>query len=466
VREGLAPGSEAAAAGSGPMAAGSDRSADVRADSLANPSSDPSTTALPAGLANLDGRLSRLWDVVAARLQRNGLVPRGTVQLDGITTDERRALAGLLGRPVTGTRARVSLERLDDRLRVIGVAPGLVAAAGSLRGPLVDRPANRRQEAARRAAVWAAGRDALVATALAGEVWVEPWLAAVRSAGTLSRLDPDQAERILVSSVRCLAKLPVFATSGAGESLLGRGELATEVAGSSHALDDGSVLAATVLRAVALALDVPRPLTAIERRSLWARCGVLVDEVSDTVLTFGLRPPGDAPVAVAVRARTDAGCESHLSLRDLRRVPAWMPAGGIVYVCENPRVLEAAMDAGSIRPVVCTSGNPTVVVDRLLAQLAAGMVTLYYRGDFDWPGLAIANRVASRHGCFPWRMAAGDYEAALAAAGPRATDLPLLEGKRVDAAWDSMLSPAMERAGRVIHEEALLDTLVGDLLEG
>lgn len=452
-----------AAAGE-PTAPGSDLSACARAEPPAN----PSTTALPGGLANLDGRLSRLWDVIAARLQRNGLVPRGTVQLDGLTTDERRALAGLLGRAVTGTRVRVSLEWLDDRLRVIGVVPGLIAAAGSLRGPLVDRPANRRQEAARRAAVWAAGRDALIATALAGEIWVEPWLAAVRSAGTLSRLDPDQAERMLVSSVRSLAKLPIFATSGAEDLLLGRGELATEVAGSSHALDDGSVLAALVLRAAALALDVPRPRTAVERRSLWARCGVLVDEVSDTVLTFGLRPPGHQSVAVAmaVRARTDAGCESHLSLRDLQRVPVWLPAGGTVYVCENPRVLEAAMDAGSVRPVVCTSGNPTVVVDRLLGQLTAGGVVLHYRGDFDWPGVAIANRVAGRHGCLPWRMATADYEAALAAAGPRVTDLPLLEGRRVDAAWDSRLAPVMERAGRVIHEEALLDILVGDLLDG
>ncbi|MGH9293904.1 MAG: TIGR02679 domain-containing protein, partial [Acidimicrobiales bacterium] len=103
-----------------------------------------------------DPALSRLWDVVAKRLQDNGLVVRGTVTLEQLEQAERFALAGLLGRAVTAARARVDLVALDRRLCDSGTAPGLVAAANELRGPLVDRRGERAARAARKEAVWTA----------------------------------------------------------------------------------------------------------------------------------------------------------------------------------------------------------------------------------------------------------------------------------------------------------------------
>jgi hypothetical protein len=82
-------------------------------------------------------------------------------------------------------------------------------------------------------------------------------------------------------------------------------------------------------------------------RSLARSEGPLGDEVSTTVLTLGLIPPGASPVAAAVWLRSDAGCETHLTQRDLRRLDKWVPAGTPVWICENPRVLEAVMDAHS-----------------------------------------------------------------------------------------------------------------------
>ena len=77
-----------------------------------------------------------------------------------------------------------------------------------------------------------------------------------------------------------------------------------------------------------------------------------------------------------------------------------------MWVCENPRVLEAAMDAGVTAPMVCTMGNPTFVVTSLLERLAGQGAVLHYRGDFDWAGVAIANRIISAYGARPWRMEA------------------------------------------------------------
>jgi hypothetical protein len=39
-----------------------------------------------------------------------------------------------------------------------------------------------------------------------------------------------------------------------------------------------------------------------------------------------------------------------------------------------------------------------------------------------------------------------------------------LEGRPVAAVWDAKQTAAMERAGAAVHEEAVLDVLVKDLL--
>jgi uncharacterized protein (TIGR02679 family) len=413
-----------------------------------------------------DPALARLWDAVAERLQRNGISPRGTIPLTNLDQAERFALAGLIGRPVTEPRVRVDLATLDERLRSSGAADGLVAAVSGLRGTLVDRPGERSARVARREVVWATYRAELAACGLDREPWCEAWVESLRS---LVGRDPGlRVSQALGSAARCLEALAgrsdlVGASAAAGSG--GRGELAAAVVGDSHGLDDGTLVGTMVLRGLAARFEAPIPATAESRRSLWALAGVLCDEVSTTVMTLGLRPRGDgaSPVASWLAARSEAGWETHLSLRDLGRLARVAESGDRVFVCENPRVLEAAMDAGSTAAVVCSSGSPTVVVTALLERLVTDGAALSYRGDFDWPGLAIANRVIERHGAEPWRMGVADYELALAEAGARVAELPELRGRSVRATWDPELGPAMERAGRVVHEERILDLLVADL---
>jgi uncharacterized protein (TIGR02679 family) len=410
---------------------------------------------------DLEAGLSRLWDVVAARLQRNGLRPQGIVRLDGLDREERRALAGLLGRPVTATRASVDLADLDDRLRSVRDGRGLVEVIEAMRGRLVDRVAVRAAASERRAAVWAGARDALVRYGLADQEWSEGWLEDIRAAGTLARVGPDRARTSVIKAVQVLAALPIVEGS---DGRLGRTELANRVTGNSHGLDDGRMLASLVLRGVAQLTRIALPEGAAGRRALWETAGVLSDEISTTVLTLGLHPMGADPLAAGIRVRSDANCETHLTLRDLRRVNTWVEADTEVFVCENPRVVEAAMDAGARQPMVCTAGNPRVVVNVLLEQLVASKARLHYRGDFDWPGVSIANRVIKEHGALAWRMNAQDYEDAIAQSAAVIDDLPLLDGLPVDAVWDADLTPLMVRTRRAVHEESLLDLLVADLL--
>ena len=126
-------------------------------------------------------------------------------------------------------------------------------------------------------------------------------------------------------------------------------------------------------------------------------------------------------------------------------------------MCENPRVLEAFADEGVELPVVCTQGNPNLVVLDVLTRLRSGGGTLLYHGDFDWPGLAMAERLVRSHGVRPWGMTEADYtEAVVTAALP-------LRGTPVHASWAPGLTDLMLRHGLAVHEEAVLGQLLASI---
>lgn len=71
-----------------------------------------------------------------------------------------------------------------------------------------------------------------------------------------------------------------------------------------------------------------------------------------------------------------------------------VPAGAVLWVCENPSVLAAA--AGTGATVVCVEGRPSVAASLLLSSLVEGGGKLRYHGDFGAGGISIANAVIWR----------------------------------------------------------------------
>ena len=381
-----------------------------------------------------DPALHRIWAVLRERLEGRGLRAEGRVVLGGLSRAERHAVSSLVGRPVTTARLTVDLAELDAWLAERSGAGGLVAVVEKATGTaLVDRRELRARHAAEREAPLELAR-----ALLAGEPWLDGWLDGVRRYGVLSRTsDPETAVR---HAAAALARLP---------GPTSRTELATGVGADAHALDDGTAAAALVLRALAARDGTAPPATTAERRAVWERHGVRVDLVSTTCLTLGLRAAGAGALRLDLAA--DAGDPVHLTPWDLRRLVLTPPAS--VLVCENPRVLEAVAErlGGSV-PTVCTSGQPALVVLDVLRALAPAR--LRYHGDFDWPGIAIANRLVAEAGVVPWRMGAEDYVEALRPAG-----LPLA-GVPVEPAWDAELGAAMRHHAVAVHEEAVLGELV------
>lgn len=410
--------------------------------------------------------LARLWDKVHERLQRNGIAIRGHVLIPDTTHAEREALSLLMGRVYSTPPVSIALTDLDRQLQASAAGRGVADVAAELRGELVNRPAVRSARQAEQEQVWSAAADAMRTTGLGLLPWAPGWLEETRRGGAVSRLRADGAARVVVQAVTVLARLSVSAeeyADVAGPVIGSRGELAERVTGTAHGLDDDTVLARLVLRGIARSRGEEFPRDARARRELWEAAGVATDQVSSTVLTYGLVPLGGDWPARLLRDRSLAAAETHLTMRDLRRVEWNLAPGTEIFVCENPRVVEAAMDAACRQPLVCTSGNPTTTALALLDALVGCGARLAYRGDFDWPGIAMANRIIRRYAARPWRMSATDYEEHVRLARDRATPLQPLSGQPTVAEWDPELTPAMQKIGVGVQEESVLELLLTDL---
>jgi uncharacterized protein (TIGR02679 family) len=394
--------------------------------------------------------LQPMWRALRERLERTGHAVRGTITVE-VDDDAADRLAGLLGRAQPAGPARVRLADLDTALRSSAAGRGLAAVVAELTGgPLRDRPAERDATRAGREQLWAELDRLLVAHGLAGREWVRPWTDWLHRGGVLTRLPAAKAATALAAATRALAIVLTGDRPPAGIA-----ELASEITGDAHGLDDGAPAAALVLRALAFALDVPPATSAADRRLLWQRVGVSTDEISGTVITYGLRPPGTDRWSAMMRERAGLGLITHLTVHELQRAADLTRPGEIIHVCENPQVLQRLAAAGVDRPVACTSGSPAAAGMLLLARSA-----VRYHGDFDWPGIAIARRVIER-GARPWRLGHADYRDAVERlpAGSRLA----LTGRAEPTPWDEELSPVMAAANVAVHEEAIASLLLADL---
>jgi uncharacterized protein (TIGR02679 family) len=373
------------------------------------------------GLAQLRKRLRR-------RFEQD--VPPEAFRLDGLCPPERGALASLMGQAVRQAESiRVDVAAIDAALQRAGIAESLRHALERLDGPIIHRAGER----ARSEALWAA---------IAAGARHPGLVAVLQSTGLLKRLGRQDASRAILLRDGADAVLERLPAAG-----LPRAQLAAEILGDAHALDAGQPVATLVLAA----LRQSESCVGERARDHWAQAGVLVNELARPALFLNL-PTRDGVA--------QPGEPAYASLRLLLRAqPKWAVAGRHVHVCENPNLLAIAADqlGEHCAPLVCTDGMPAAAQRTLLTQLAAAGARLLYHGDFDWPGITIANHVIQTYGARPWRFGAVDYENVKPRHGHK------LAGTPVPACWDDALMPAMQDQGWAIAEESLVASLLPDL---
>jgi len=416
------------------------------------------------GAGQPDARLVRLLGTVELtslrqRLRRHFERHAGQIcsvlQLTKLTAAEQEALALLTGRPVRSVRSmRIDVEQLDDSLRAAGIADSLRAALEILDGPIEDRAALRQARLLR----WAQVVD--------GERWhptLRLWLrspAAVALVKRLTSSDCVEAERLLEQASRVMQRLPAPGIT--------RAQLAADSLGDAHALDNGYPTATVILAALrsegrldnstSSAQETDEGMKALERaRDVWARAGVLVNELARPALCLNLPLLQGAPI------HSSPGDPQYLSLRTLLRgSPVWPVEGAVIHVCENPNIVAIAADELGSRcaPLVCTEGMPAAAQRTLLAQLTNAGARFLYHGDFDWAGLRIANFIMRNWPAMPWRFGASDYQSAVSCSPRSARDLSDVS---VLASWDESLTKAMQDWGVAVPEESVVAALLEDL---
>ena len=400
-----------------------------------------------AELATVRQRLRRRYE----RAERDAVIE--SIRLDDLDAAALGALRQLSGQASRASRSiTLDVADLDARLRRAGLADSLRDALEKVDGPIAAIASQRRERQARWDALWSSSAHAPMLC---------DWLDNVAARALVKRLgrDPEHAANLLAAADAVLRRLPAHGVT--------RSQLAARTLGDAHALDAGRPIATLVLAARRHRENMPgtdddgaetgEPVT--ERpRAIWARAGVLVSELARPALFLNLPFPPQHP------APAIAGEPGYLSLRQLlRREVAWPVAALRVFVCENPDIVAIAADrlGADCAPLICTDGMPAAAQRTLLDQLAAAGAQLRYHGDFDWGGLAIGNHVMRTWKAAPWRFGATDYASALAHAPARPRDLEA--DHAIDAVWDSALGPDLREHGLSIAEEAVAESLLGDL---
>jgi len=397
----------------------------------------------------------RLLDAARRSLERTGGDLSRTVTVKTPDDRERRAIIGITGqyRPEGVGLLAVRLADLDQAVRE-AVGQGLAELLERLGPPLKDRPAERQRLTDGRQAAIRSSENSF----LAAQGWYEAWLAELAADGSLTRLVNTGEAGQMRQATRVLEWIERRTQLRAAPTQLA--ELAATITGDTKALDHGAVLAALVLRALAFRLGAQRPATTEERRDLWDRNGVIVDDLASRVLVLNLPAEGGGLGEWLTSAKAH-GAPFYVTLNQLVTMPVTVRPRQFVRACQNPSVLRRA--AGQLgadaEPLICTEGQPSTAFHRLAAAVARAGGRLAYHGDFDWPGIAIANGVITRHNARPWRLNAAEYEAAV----KKTTDYVRLAGDPRPTPWDPALADAMTSHGRAVYEESVADRLITDL---
>jgi uncharacterized protein (TIGR02679 family) len=383
------------------------------------------------------------------------------IHVDKLTMEEHAALSSLIGRPYRYTNSmQIDVRLIDSALQQAGIASSLHQALERIDGPIVNLAKARLYEQTAWSAVIDGCRHPDLNRLLRNST-------GLRLVKRIARQDPSTAVELCRRAEAVLQRLPANGMT--------RSQLAADVLGNAHALDNGQGTASIVLAvwrrnssdqenddALSVSDDSSSSSQAGEiesDRDTWAKAGVLVNELARPALFLNL------PTADTASRGGFLGEPAYASLRSLvRSASSWHVANRKVYVCENPNLVAIAADHWGPRcaPLVCTEGMPGAAQRYLLSQLSQAGAQLCYHGDFDWPGIRIGNHVMRTHGAQPWRFTAADYAAAINDLSGLGSPLA---GNITDAFWDKDLAITMQRRQIAIAEEALAGSLLQDLVD-
>ncbi len=401
------------------------------------------STAFQPLIRRLDRRLGKRADL------------EGRLTISDVPMETVDAVNGLLGRPPSQSdRLTIRLSDLDAAIRSatgVDLATALTVLLGR---PPLDPPSRRREDQQR----WEQSR----------RQWLSLWtdtppdvlqlLEVCPGTADLRRLAADEIDfafELLDQLRRCLLRLPL-------PSPVPLPIFAAETIGDSHGLDVGRPLHRLLCEAIDRLHGKTLGDENTRTRDVFARVGVLLDELASTVLVLNLRPCRGNLLADFLNESAILGEPARLTFRQLRLNPIdFNDQQFPVSVCENPSILATAADALANRcgPMICVEGFPSHAALLLIDQINDHRKPMRYHGDFDASGLQIAHQMIVGKQMAPWRMNATDYQSAVArSAIMLPTNQPIIE-----TPWDPHLQTCLRSHSKSVIEELVVNDLLEDL---
>ena len=241
--------------------------------------------------------------------------------------------------------------------------------------------------------------------------------------------------------------------------------LSAHATSDPHALDGDRLAGKLFLHYLAAREGRAFSTVAEERDLLYFDGGILCDSIASSVTQVGLILCAGDEEHPAFRAFRQRHESCTLTLMNLSALSSGRSPSGRAYLVENQMVFSQLCDRAERfhSPLICTSGQPQVAVLRLLDLLATSETQLFYSGDFDGEGLAIAARLMGRYPklLHTWHMEPEDYRRTR----PE-VDLPDSRLQPLQGVTDPRLmsvAAAILKQRRAGYQELLLPALLADL---
>ncbi|KGM96599.1 hypothetical protein Z968_06060 [Clostridium novyi A str. 4552] len=187
----------------------------------------------------------------------------------------------------------------------------------------------------------------------------------------------------------------------------------SKVTRNPHYFDINTMPSKILIHGICYELKREYPKNAEEIAEILYNAGILRDEVSNFVVTFGLKAYKEDMELDFIKSFTEFQQPLILTLGNLNKIDKFTCNKDKLFIFENPSLFsEVIKKTIDLKPsIICTSGQLKLASLVLLDKIIKNVEEIYYSGDFDPEGIFIANKLRMRYKnkLKFWRFRVEDY---------------------------------------------------------
>ena len=191
-------------------------------------------------------------------------------------------------------------------------------------------------------------------------------------------------DKLLENILKSLSNLPINHDNFESLAIF-----SSNITGDPHYFDLDTHNSNVLLQFISYLYNFKYENKRIRKKEIFERVNILIDEVSNIVLTYNLY--GNEMLDSFQKNFTPLT----INMANLRKMDNIKTKNNKLLILENPSFLSKVIDLELDYSVIITSGNSNFVVYKLLDKIKN--TKIYFNGDFDPEGLLIANNFKKRY---------------------------------------------------------------------